>query len=114
MEHVKDVLPTMCGNVVSLLKKEEEDRDCDIYVGYTDGLQSIIQKNVYVAANSELFEKNMRHGITNIGNCISPMILYYWKQEHHFNTWFNKDVLSKLNRFHCDQIIESSINELFV
>jgi len=77
-----------CGNLVSILIQQEQMAKEDPFVGYTDGINEVLQKKSYVYNNAVEYEKSRRQGISNSGHLKCSLILHYLKQEPDFSDWY--------------------------
>lgn len=84
----KEEVRTTCGSTVTKLKLDEETREIDPYVGYTEGIQEVLQGRGYIISNSKLRENSCRKGIYNHGHFGSIYMLYYLRQETDFYSWY--------------------------
>lgn len=83
-----------CSNVVTCIKEIETNRVENEWVGYEEGIQSVIQRKIYHYNNGKKCEKSMKRGIYNYGLFGSPLVLYYLSQEPDFRSWFKHRPIS--------------------
>lgn len=92
-----------CGSRVTDEIKIQNEMIFDKFVGYTEGIQAVIQNNDSLALNAISFEKHCRNGIFNCGHFEVPLLLYYVSQELDFDSWFDVRIMSKTSSFQRNQ-----------
>lgn len=86
INHLK--INKICSNIVSKNKKIEETREFDEFVGYTEGIQEVLQSKRYMTINAIYYEREAKQGIFNCGFMHRGLMLYYIKHELDFFIWY--------------------------
>jgi hypothetical protein len=77
----------LCGDIVTRIREIENTREEDYYVGHTDGIQFVIQRNRHVSINHIAAERSMQSGYFNAGFIGSEYMMYYIAHESINDLW---------------------------
>ena len=97
-----------CGCLVTIIRSLENNMELDPFVGYMDGINSVLQNKSGCSRNLICYEKYCRRNVYNCGFISAPLALYYLKQETDFNNWFVQEKWAKsVNGHACNSIYKS-------